>query len=146
MILYLDTSALVKRYIREASTDEVVALIEEAEAVGSTIHAKVEMAVALDKAARQGWVTQKSARQAWQDFLEHWPAFTRLNISSGTVERASLLAWEYSLRGYDALHFASALLWQETLDIPITLATFDRELWNAGQKAGIALWPKALVP
>ena len=35
MILYLDTSALVKRYVREAGTDEVIALLENAGTVGS---------------------------------------------------------------------------------------------------------------
>ena len=142
MILYLDTSALVKRYIRESSTDEVLALIETAEAVGSTVLAKVEMAAALDKAVRQEWVPRKDARRAWRDFLDHWPAFTRLNVTSGIIERASLLAWEYGLRGYDALHLASALYWHDTLNIPITLATFDRDLWNAAQKAGTTVWPK----
>jgi hypothetical protein len=37
------------------------------------------------------------------------------------------------------------LLWQETLGTQITIATFDRELWLAGQKAGMLSWPPNLV-
>jgi len=145
MILYLDTSALVKRYIQEASTDEVIALLEGAGSVGSASLTKVEMAAAFEKTVRQGWVKRKIAMQAWQDFLDHWPSFTRLNTSSGTIDRASALAWEYGLRGYDAMHLACALLWKETLETPITMATFDRDLWQASKKAGLAVWPEALV-
>jgi len=145
MILYLDTSALVKRYIREAGTDEVSALVENSVSVGSASLTRVEMAAALEKTVRQGWIKRKAALRAWQDFLGHWSSFTRLNISSGTIERASALAWEYSLRGYDAMHLASALLWQETLDTQVTMATFDRDLWQSGKKAGLAVWPENLI-
>jgi hypothetical protein len=36
VILYLDTSALVKRYVREQGSEEVLALIDQAELVGSS--------------------------------------------------------------------------------------------------------------
>ena len=145
MILYLDTSAFVKRYVREAGTDEVITLVENSVSVGTTSLTRVEMAAALEKTVRQGWIKRKSAWQAWQDFLGHWSSFSRLNISSGVIERASTLAWEYSLRGYDAMHLASALLWQETLDTQITMATFDRDLWQASKKTGLAVWPENLI-
>jgi hypothetical protein len=61
------------------------------------------------------------------------------------LKRDSRLAWEYGLRGYDATHFAAALLWQETLEMPITLATYDRELWLAANKAGMAVWPEGYI-
>lgn len=145
MILYLDTSALVKRYIRETASDEVIAFIEQAGAVGSTSLTRVEMAAALEKAARLGWIEREIATRSWDDFLDHWLSFTRLSITSSTLIRASALAWEYSLRGYDAVHLATALIWQETLASPITLATFDRDLWLAGREAELGVWPEGLV-
>jgi predicted nucleic acid-binding protein len=142
MILYMDTSALIKRYVREDGTEEVISIVERANGVGSVILTQVEMAAALAKSVRQGWVQQETAWQAWQDFLVHWRSFARLSISVATLERASGLAWEYGLRGYDAMHFASALAWQEAIDTPVTLATYDRELWTAAQKAGMDVWPE----
>ena len=144
MIFYLDTSALVKRYIREACSDDVIRIIEQSEAVGSSVLTRVEMAATFAKVVRLGWVEDKSASRAWKDYLEHWPSFTRLVVSSGLVERASELAWEYGLRGYDSMHFASALIWQNALASPITLATFDRDLWVAAQKSGMDIWPSNL--
>ncbi|MCX6064964.1 MAG: type II toxin-antitoxin system VapC family toxin [Chloroflexi bacterium] len=146
MILYLDTSALVKRYVMETGSKEVNILIEQAETVGSAMLTRVGMASALAKAVRMNWVEAQDAENAWQDFLAHWQSFARLSVTPVLVERASRLAWEYGLRGYDATHFAAALLWQETLEMPITLATYDRELWLAANKAGMEVWPEELLP
>jgi predicted nucleic acid-binding protein len=144
MILYLDTSALVKRYVRESFSTEVVELITQADVVGSIILAHVEMAATLTKAARQNWIKQNEAEIAWQDFLEHWNSYTRLPVTAVTLNRASQLAWENGLRGYDAMHFASAEIWQQGMGTLIKLATFDRELWLAASKTGMAVWPEGL--
>jgi predicted nucleic acid-binding protein len=144
MILYLDSSALVKRYVVETGSKDVNALIEQAEAVGSVILTRVEMASALAKSVRMNWLDTQDAQNAWQDFLAQWPSFARLAVTPALVERASRLAWDYGLRGYDATHLATALLWQDTLEMPVTLATYNRGLWLAGQKAGMTVWPQGL--
>jgi predicted nucleic acid-binding protein len=146
MILYLDTSALVKRYVIETGSKEVNALIEQADIVGSVMLTQVEMASAMARAVRMNWVEIDIAHNAWQDFRLHWQSFTRLSFTPVLVERALRLAWDHGLRGYDATHLAAALNWQETMEMPVTLATFDRELWLAAKKAGMAAWPEGLLP
>lgn len=146
MIIYFDTSALVKRYLREADSDKVIALFSEADHVfGSVVVTQVEMASTIQKAVRLGAASSRLGAEVWRDFLDHWQSFTRLRVFTGTIERASENAWNYGLRGYDSLHLAAALLWQETLGAQITLTTFDRELWLAAQKAGMLSWPIDLV-
>ncbi len=146
MILYFDTSALVKGYIQEEGSKEVIALMDEADNLfGSVVLTQVEMAAAIQRAVRVIGSSATNASAAWQDFLEDWPSFTRLSVSPIIIERASVIAWNYGLRGYDSLHLAAALLWQETLGVQITLATFDHELWLAAQKAGMLSWPEGLV-
>jgi predicted nucleic acid-binding protein len=146
MIIYLDTSALVKRYLREANSDKVMALFDEADHIfGSVVITQVEIAATFQRAVRMEAASPKLATEVWMDFLDHWQSFTRLRIFAGTIERASENAWKYDLRGYDSLHLAAALLWQETMGTQVTLATFDRELWLAGQKAGMLSWPADLV-
>jgi uncharacterized protein len=144
MILYLDTSALVKRYIVEPGSKEIIPLIEQADSVGSVLLSRVEMASALAKAVRLNWVEANHAEMAWQDFISHWQSFARLSVTPGLTERASRFAWEYGLRGYNATHFAAAHIWQEMLEMPVTLATFDRELWLVAKKAGMTVWPEEL--
>jgi predicted nucleic acid-binding protein len=144
MILYLDTSALVKRYVMEPGSKEVIALIQQADSVGSAGLTQVEMASAFARAVRMNWVEANQVEIAWQDFLSHWQSITRLSVTPGLVERAARLAWQYGLRRYDATHLAAALIWQELLEIPVTLATFDRELWQVAKKTGMAVWPEEL--
>ena len=144
MILYLDTSALVKRFIVEKGSADVNALISVADLVGSSIISQVEMASALGKALRMEWIDSTSAQSAYQDYLGQWQYFTRLMVSPGLIDRAAQLSWDFGLRGYDATHLASALFWQESLDMEIVLATYNRELWIAAKKSGIKIWPEIL--
>lgn len=141
MILYLDTSALVKRYVRESGSQDVQALIAKADAVGSSILARIEMASALAKAVRMEWVEAQEAEGAWHDFLSHWPAFIRISMTTVLSERAARHAWEKGLRAFDAAHLAAALIWQDTLETPVTLATYDQELGKAAKEAGLDVWP-----
>lgn len=145
MIVYIDTSALVKRYIQEANSGDVVKLIDQADLAGSILLTRVEMASAFSKAVRMKWLDPQAAEGSWDDFLVHWRSFSRLVVTQPLIDRASRLAWDYGLRAYDATHLAAALLWQETLETPVTLATYDRELWQAGKKAGLSVWPDGLV-
>jgi hypothetical protein len=66
--------------------------------------------------------------------------------TDGVLRGAETLVVTQRLRGYDAVHPASAALWQELLDEPVTLAIFDRELWNAAADAGVDVWPAAISP
>ena len=145
MIVYIDTSALVKRYIQEANSGDVVTLLDQADLAGSILLTRVEMASAFSKAVRMKWLNPQASEEAWQDFLVHWRSFSRLVVTQPLTDRASRLAWDYGLRAYDATHLAAALLWHETLETPVTLATYDRELWQAGKKAGLSVWPENLV-
>lgn len=114
MILYADTGALVKRYVQEVGTEEVLACFTRFEMLATAAVTQVEMAAALAKASRQGWIDAVAAQEAWHDFLQHWPTYVRLPVSALNLERAARLAWKHGLRAYDALHLACVLIWQES--------------------------------
>ena len=77
-------------------------------------------------------------------FASQWPDVAKVPVTEALVSRAEALAWDFALRGYDAVQLASALTWQELVGAEITLATFDRQLWDAGKKAGVQIWPVTL--
>jgi predicted nucleic acid-binding protein len=146
MIIYFDTSALVKRYVEETGSREVNALFEGENAIlGSAIITRVEMAAALQKAVRLNNAPEDLLAEIWQDFLDDWVTFTRIQVSAGMVERASEIAFTCKFRGYDSLHLAAAQMWQEKLNLPVTLATFNRDLWLAGRETGMQVWPEGLA-
>lgn len=143
MIVYLDASALVKRYVAEAGSAEVGDLIGKAKAVGTAVVSRAEVSAALAKAVRMKLVARDAAAAALKAFTADWNHIIRLQLTEALAARAATLAWEHELRGYDAVHLATALLWHETLGEPVVVATFDRQLWRSARAAGLAAWPKA---
>jgi hypothetical protein len=53
----------------------------------------------------------------------------------------NILAVEHDLGGYDATHLACALIWQETLGMSLTLASFDSQLIEAARAVQMAYLP-----
>lgn len=145
MILYLDASALVKRYVAERGSRETAELSARADVVATSLVSRAEVAAALAKAVRVGIVEPENGRKAQRAFANQWPDFAKVPVTEAVVSRAEALAWDFALRGYDAVQLASALTWQESVGAQITLATFDRQLWAAGRSAGVRIWPERLV-
>ena len=144
MIVYLDASALVKRYLAERGTDDVARLVAKARVVGTCIISRAETSAALAKAVRVGALTRTAAESALQVFRSEWPRLVRIQATELVMVRADALAWELGLRGYDAVHLAAASIWQESLGEAVTLATFDRQLWDAAGARGPAAFPDDL--
>ncbi len=142
MIVYLDSSAIVKRYVAETGSEQVQALLGEATVVGTAVISRVEVAAAFAKAVRMKVLPRREAALALEAFNSEWDLFDRLQVTEFVTARASALAWEHGLRGYDAMHLASALFWREMLDEPVWVATYDRELWEAARHAGLDVFPR----
>lgn len=139
MILYLDSSALVKRYIAEKGSEQVNSWIGAADMAVTCLVTRVEVAAAIARAQRMKIITSGDASAALHLFQSEWESFQRLPITENTVMRGDFLAVEHNLKGFDATHLACALIWQETLGLPVTLASFDGQLIQAAEavKMGI---------
>ena len=146
MIVYLDASALVKRYVAEAGSPEVGDLITSAAVVGTAVISRAEVSAALAKAVRMGVLQREGGEAALQVFRAEWPNLVRLQLTEGIAVQADVLAWTHDLRGYDAVHLATARFWQDSLGEPVTVATFDQQLWEASEPAGLTGWPATLAP
>lgn len=142
MICYLDSSALVKLYLLEPGDVEVRQLIADAVAAGSVVISRAEVVAALGKAVRLGAVTRGDAEAARRFFQVEWQDLSRIEITEFVIERAADLAWAYGLRGYDSVQLAAAVIWQEALGLPLTLATFDAKLWDAAARVGLERFPQ----
>lgn len=144
MILYIDTSALVKRYLSEAGSAEVLDWIRQARPVSTSLLTRAEMGAAITKAVRMNWLPPEQGQSALQTFRAEWSHFGRLPVQEATVARADELACKHGLRGYDAVHLACALMYAEGLGAPVFLATYDRLLWQAAAIEGLRLLPEQL--
>ena len=141
MIAYFDASALVKRHVEERGSRETLDFAASAEVVATSLISRAEVAAALAKAVRAKLLAEDEARQAQRAFAAQWPDIARIPVTEALVSRGEVLAWEYALRGYDAVQLASAVLFQESLGTAVRLATFDKQLWDAARRAGFEPWP-----
>ena len=141
MIIYLDSSAIVKRYIEEAGTSAVNSLFAETNNIGTNLVARAEVAAGFMRAARIHLISRDDALSALEKFRSEWESYQRLSVTEATVLRADDLVIQYDLRGYDAVHLAAAVIWQEAIGDIITLATFDQKLWEAAKEYGMHAWP-----
>ncbi len=144
MILYLDASALVKRYVAEPGSAEVNEAISKAEVIGTALISRAEVAAALAKAVRMDSLTREDALASLQVFRNEWPDLVRVQVTEMVIARADAFAWEHGLRGYDAVHLAAASLWQDAMSEQVTLSTFDRRLWTVAERVGLAPHPADL--
>jgi predicted nucleic acid-binding protein len=115
MILYMDSDSIVKRYARvadEVGIDEVRELVNEADAVATSIVAYAEVRAALAAARRGGKLRRSSYITAVDAFNDDWPRFAAVIASNELILAAGELAERHALRGYDSVHLASALVFK----------------------------------
>lgn len=133
MNLYLDSSALIKRYLVEDGREEVVAAMTSAESCSACRIGFVETVRAVVRA--RGDAALERVRGDWQ-------ALDIVDVDQVLVERAAELAIESGLRSLDALHLAAALSLAE--GDALTFATWDARLHRAARAHGLRTLPATL--
>lgn len=136
MIVYFDTSALIKLLIVERGSDRAVELWQRADLAVSSQLLYVEARAALAAAHRGARLDDPGLDQA-RAGLEALQAELRLLAVDETLARAAGdLAEQHGLRGYDAVHLASALAINAD---DVLLATWDGDLSEAAVATGALL-------
>lgn len=129
MILYLDTSSLVKLYVTEASSGLVRAWVEEAEIIATCRVAYPEMMSALNRRYKAGDLVKRDYDLLVKTFFGEWPRFAVIDFDEIAAGR---LAAAYGLRGFDAVHLSSAgLLRSSGHAVAVAFSSFDEKLSNA---------------
>ena len=132
MTLYLDASALVKRYVEEPGSDLVVELMDRAKVYKMCRVGFVETVGAVDRA---GGVDGVEAMKS------DWSSVDVVEVDRVLADHAAALAVNHRLRALDALHLAAALTLAH--DIPI-FVTWDRDLHRAAREEGLRTLPATL--
>ncbi|MBI2373189.1 MAG: type II toxin-antitoxin system VapC family toxin [Deltaproteobacteria bacterium] len=137
MILYVDTSALVKLYVAERDSGAVRASLALASVAATSRVAYAEARAAFARRQREGAFSRASLRRVVADLDRDWPAYVIVEVTAALCRSAGDLAEQHALRGFDALHLASAL---ELGDLTGTLPAFlahDERLSQAATALGL---------
>ena len=142
MILYLDTSAFVKIYIHEPGADLMRSAAESADILVTSVIAYAEVRSAFARRRRFGDFSPEIHLSIKAKFERDWPEIEAVPIDDRKARRAGEFAELYRLRGFDAVHLASAEYFQRSLG-PISFACFDDELSRAATACGMTVLPTA---
>jgi uncharacterized protein len=137
VILYLDTSALVKRYFQEENTDDVIDKWREAEEIVTSSVAYAEALAAFHRKKRESTIDTEAMRRLIEDFREDWRTFIRIRVDDELNRYIDQTTARYSLRGFDAIHLSSALVVHEKFKADLLFMCFDNQLTSAAAEAGI---------
>ncbi len=138
MIVYFDTSAIVPIVIEEPSSTVASRFWDEADRVVSSRLIYAEGRAALAMARRMNRIGDRGLRDAVEQFETLHDQLDLIEVTEGVVRDAGALAERLSLRGYDAVHLASARL---VNDPEMVLAASDQSLLVSARTLGIATAP-----
>lgn len=131
-MLYLDASALVKRYVEEDGSELVISTMEDARAWSMCRVGYVETVRAVGLAGGL-----EVAKRVEAD----WLSFDVVEVDRALAEHAAELALSTELRSLDALHLAAALVLPSE---DLTVATWDARLHRAARSQGLETLPAAV--
>lgn len=137
MILYLDTSALVKLYIEEAGSQEVKRAVEEARIVSTSRVAYVEARAGIARKYRERELSKEEHDQVVEDLIRDWDNYFIVEVSESVAKLGGTLTERQSLRGFDAIHLASALLLRNRTRLDVSFSCFDERLKAAAKAEGL---------
>jgi uncharacterized protein len=139
MILYLDTSALVKAYVVEAYSSKVLTAIEQAKIIATHPIAYVEAHAAFSRVKREKKISEQEYELIKTKFRKDWVNFLLFHSNEALLEHAADLAEILFLRAYDSVHLAAATLLAKKSELPVTFACFDHHLNKSARVLGLAL-------
>lgn len=138
MIAYFDSSSIVKWFFDEPFTELARDIKNKAKVVFTSLLAFPEVLSAINRACREGRCLKSQMEVVRNEFLRIWPNFQWIRVNEDLMQQAGELIFKHSLRGFDAVHLASALLLkQEGGAIDLFFSCFDQNLNRAARKEGL---------
>jgi uncharacterized protein len=132
-VIYFDTSALVKRFVNEKGSDLVQSLVQGANAIATAKIAYTEIYAGLTRKLREGNLSKARYTVACRQFESDWRAYVRVELIDDILLLARDLIQRHPLKGFDAVHLASALQLKIALEEEIRFAAADKNLLKAAQ-------------
>jgi len=113
--VFLDSSALAKRYVRESGSDRVEEILSSASSLGVSVICLPEIVSALSRRRRERTLSPHQYLKAKQALLEDIEDSSVVSVTDRVVARAIELLENWPLRSSDSLQVASAAEWPADL-------------------------------
>lgn len=132
MRIFFDSSAFAKRYVREAGTDEVLSLCQQATELCLSAIAIPELASAFCRLQREGRVTAAQYQSLKKNLLLDIADAAVCDLAPEVMQHAVSSLEKNTLRAMDAMHIGAALALQVD-----RFVTADVRQLSAAKKMGL---------
>jgi uncharacterized protein len=136
MILFFDTSALLKRYLKEAGTEKVEALFESATLVIVSSTTEVECASAFQRLLKTKYIDVEKYEHLKENIAIDFPFFHHVEFDQAVRKDCCTLIDKYSLKPLDTIQLASALQVLKEID---SFVVSDKQLKRYASKEGFTV-------
>ncbi len=130
-VVFLDTSALLRRYFYGPEREAVVSVMDSHEVWCGSALAKTETLTALHRMS----ITTHQHEELWGTFRRDWDSFVEIPVDDRCLARALELGATFHIRTVDAIHLAAA----DRLPKPLTFASYDRNQLAAAVELGFTV-------
>ncbi len=142
MIIYTDSSALVKKYSLEQDSAYVINCLEKADAIAISVVGYAEILSALSRKKRDNDLTEKDFKILLRAFEDDWESFILVEVSAALNAMVKQILLDFPLRGFDSIHLASARLLKNITKKEIAFLAYDEKLANAAENLGLNIKPE----
>jgi len=119
-MIYLDTSALIKRFVEEAGSETVNDLVGKAPPIVTAKIAFAEVHAGLKRKHREGFLSGRDYALSVRQFEDDWESYIRVDLRDEILRLARDLIRQHPLRGFEAIHLSSALSEKTSRSAPPT--------------------------
>jgi len=127
-MIYFESSALVKKYVQEAGSEEVFSRMVKSGPVVTAKLAYPEILSSLARKRREKALTEKDYHGALGDFEEDWKEFLIIEFQDELLPVMKLLSSRHPLKGADLVHLGSAIWFGKAVREKITFVASDVQL------------------
>lgn len=136
---YLDTSALIKRFVQEKGSRLVQTLMGQGEPIATAKIAYIEVYAGLNRKFREGHLSRMHHTRACKQFETDWTAYIRVDLQDEILRLARDLIQRHPLKGFDAVHLTSALELRNALGEGVTFVAADERLLRAARTENLGI-------
>ena len=133
-MIYLDTSALIKRFVVEKGSELVKPLFHRAPPIATSKIAYPEAYAGLTRKHREGSLPRRDYEEICRQFELDWHSYVRVDLRDDVLSLTRDLIKRHALRGFDAIHLASAVGLAEALGERVRFVAADKRLLHAAER------------
>ena len=131
----------MKRYFYEPYSDDVISKWKAATQIVTSFITYAETMASMYRKKGESDLSDTLIRNIADSFQRDWESFIRVEVNDKLIEYIDRVVKKYPLRGFDAIHLASAIVIHERFPEDFVFACFDYRLAGAAHSEGLETFP-----